>query len=444
MKTCIVLVSDQLFLAHKSKDWSLRLINHGVALLIAYAKKQGFDLELVDTRRLNNWAEYVEAVKGFDIVCFSVNTIAFNNYKICLNALKEVNPSAKVIVGGVHPTVKLNDFINDMRVDYIVQGEGEVALTLLLTYLRKEVKNIPRVHQRQHVKLDEIPFIDRSLWEDEYPYKMKFSGQPPFVTILASRACTMRCKFCAPCSQMLFGNDERRRSVANVIEELTELDQLYHFKSWMIHDDGFLQNLPWIKLFLEEYKAKEFGPRPLIIQCRANYIVSNPELIAELQSVLGLELAIVGFESGSDKMLAFLRKGTTRKINIDAANILHKNGIKVFANILLGIPTESHGDIDLTMSMVREIKPNHFSPATFSPYPGSELHDYCMKNNLILTEYADRHMGTQKLKGIDYDYINKAINNYNQNQHNIKSWVKYSNNVVAKVTRALYKNLRAK
>jgi radical SAM superfamily enzyme YgiQ (UPF0313 family) len=252
----------------------------------------------------------------------------------------------------------------------------------------------------------------------------------------------MGCTFCSPCSKLLFGNDERRRSVANVIAELTELDNQYHFKSWMIHDDGFLQNLPWIKLFLEEYKAKGFGPRPLIIQCRANYVVSNPELVAELKAVLGLEIAIVGFESGSDKMLAFLRKGTTRQINIDAAKILHKNDIQIFANILMGIPTETHEDIDLTMSMVKEINPEHFSPATFSPYPGSELHDYCTKNNLVLTEYADRHVGEKKLKGIDYQYIQKSVDRYMQQKNKTKYWLKHTNLPMANTLRKLYRKYR--
>jgi radical SAM superfamily enzyme YgiQ (UPF0313 family) len=363
-------------------------------------------------------------------------------YKELLKKLKDVNPKAIVIVGGVHPTVKLNDFINDMTVDYIVQGEGEVALANLLTYIKKGVRDIPRIHQRQHVKLDSIPFIDRNLWDDEYPYKLAFKGEPPFVTIVTSRACTKNCSFCQPCSRLIFGNDERRRSVANVIAELEVLDEQYHFKSWMIHDDGFLQNIAWVQAFIETYKTKGFGPRPLIIQCRSNYIVEHPELIRELRSVLGLELAIVGFESGSDKVLKIMRKGTTAAMNIKAADVLHENGVKIFANILFGVPGETNEDVDLTMDMVKRIKPEHFSPASFSPYPGSELHDYCKKNQLIVTEYADRHVGAVKIRGIDYDYIGCVLDAYNKKRYGLKYALKQSKNPVIKKAINFYKAVR--
>jgi anaerobic magnesium-protoporphyrin IX monomethyl ester cyclase len=442
MRTCIVLPSDQSFMADKTSDWSVRMINHGIALLIAYAQKQGFEIEFIDTRRLVDWNDYIEKVKEFDVVCFSVSTVNFGVYKHALDLTKTVNPKSIVIVGGVHPTVKLSDFINDMSVDYIIQGEGEVALTKLLSYIKKSVRDIPRIHQREVVKLDNIPFINRNLWQQEFPVKLKFAGQPPFVTILASRACTMNCSFCQPCSRLIFGNDERRRSVANVIQELVLLDETYHFKSWMIHDDGFLQNLSWIKEFLEAYKNKGFGPRPLIIQCRANYVVEHPELIKELKDVLGLDIAIVGFESGSDSVLKALRKGTTRKINLEAAKILHKNNIKIFANIMLGVPGETKEDVDLTMSMVKEINPVHFSPATFSPYPGSDLHDYCLKNNLILDEYSDRHVGQKKLKGIDYDYIQRAVDKYTSDKHPVKFWLKHTNLPLAKTARKIYRKIR--
>jgi len=397
-------------------------------------------LELIDTRRLSGWNEYLEKIKDFDVVCFSISTINFGVYKEALNMLKTVNPKSVVIVGGVHPTVKVSDFINDMYVDYIIQGEGEVALTKLLNYIKKGICDIPRIHQREEVNLDDIPFINRNLWLQEVP--LKFAGQSPFITILASRACTMNCSFCQPCSRLIFGNDERRRSVDNVINELVVLDKTYHFKSWMIHDDGFLQNLSWVKNFLEAYKKKGFGPRPLIIQCRTNYVVNYPELIKDLRDILGLDIAIVGFESGSNKVLKLLRKGTTREVNLEAAKILNKYGVKIFANIMMGVPGETNEDVDLTMSMVKEINPVHFSPATFSPYPGSDLHDYCLKNNLILDEYASRHVGQKKLRDIDYNYIQRAIDKYTSEKHPVKFWLKHTNLPLMGIIRKLYRKVK--
>ena len=394
----------------RTKDWSAHWIQHGIALAIAYAKKNGLAVDLIDVRRLKNWEEYEKIVSEYDVLCFSVNSIDFHAYLECLKHAKEVNSKAKVIVGGIQPTVKLSDFIEDSRVDFIIQKEGEVTLANLLNQISSGKKEIPRIQVGEPVELDSIPFIDRNLWEKEYPWGLDFSGKPPFVTILTSRACLSNCFFCQPCARLMFGNVERRRSVNNVIGEFRSLEEKYHFRSWMIHDDGFLQNLDWCKDFIRLFR-EEFGSRPFIIQSRADYLVRYKEILPELRSI-GLEWAIVGFESGSDRVLSFLRKGTSRHMNLEAAKNLRKNDVKIFANIMLGVPTETREDVDLTMSMIQEIDPNCLSASTFSPYPGSYLYEYCKERDLILNEHATRDRGAHKIKGVDYDYIEKKIDAY--------------------------------
>ena len=444
MKTCIVLPSSKIFQASISHEWTARWINHGVALLISYAKSQGFNVDLVDTRRCHDWFDFELIIQKYDVVCFSVNTIDYPIYLQCLEHLKKVNSLAKVIVGGVHPTIKINDFINDKRVNFIIQKEGEISLVYLLHYLRLGIQDIDRVIIGKQVNLDLIPPIDRKLWLAEFPWGLNFSGKPPFITILTSRACTQNCSFCQPCAKEMFGIEERRRSVRNVILELNWLKEHEpSFNSWMIHDDGFLQNIDWVKTFIKEYWQIIGLPKPFIIQTRANYPIQHPEVISELKK-LGLEMVIVGFESGSNNVLKIMRKGITREINIEGAKILHENGIKIFANIMFGVPGETLIDVKETMSMVREIKPDHFSASTYSPYPGNELHDFCQKQNLILNEYANRYPGEQKLKGIDYCSIQKEIDLYNRENNRLKFWLQHSNLPGASKARKLYHTVRAK
>jgi anaerobic magnesium-protoporphyrin IX monomethyl ester cyclase len=444
MKTCIVLPSSKIFQASISHEWTARWINHGVALLLSYTKKQGFDVDLVDTRRCSDWFIFELIIRKYDVVCFSVNTIDYPIYLQCLEHLKKVNPLATVIVGGVHPTIKINDFMNDKRVNFIIQKEGESSLVYLLHCLRSGVKNVNRVIVGKQVNLDLIPPIDRSLWLSEFPWGLKFSGKPPFITILTSRACTQNCSFCQPCAKEMFGVEERRRSVRNVVLELNWLKEHEpSFNSWMIHDDGFLQNIDWVKAFIKEYWKIIGLPKPFIIQTRANYPIQHPEVFSELKK-LGLEMAIVGFESGSNNVLKIMRKGITREINIEGAKILHDNGIKIFANIMFGVPGETLIDVKETMSMVREINPEHFSASTYSPYPGNDLHDFCQKQDLILNEYANRYPGEQKIKGIDYCAIQKEIDLYNREHNRLKFWLQHSNLPGASKARKLYHTVRAK
>jgi radical SAM superfamily enzyme YgiQ (UPF0313 family) len=210
----------------------------------------------------------------------------------------------------------------------------------------------------------------------------------------------------------------------------------------MIHDDGFLQNVGWVKKFLEHYWSSIGAKFPLIIQLRANYPVEHPELIKALKEI-GLEIAIVGFESGSDSVLKTMRKGTTRDINIKGAEILHSNGVKIFANIMFGTPGESLQDIKDTMSMVRIIKPEFFSAPTYSPYPGNDLHDFCQQNNLILDEYATRYPGEQKLKGVPYGFIQQEIDSYNREQNKLKFYLKHTQNPLLVNARNFFRKVRA-
>jgi radical SAM superfamily enzyme YgiQ (UPF0313 family) len=156
-------------------------------------------------------------------------------------------------------------------------------------------------------------------------------------------------------------------------------------------------------------------------------------------------MAIVGFESGSDRILKFLRKGATRQMNLKAAKIFRANGVKIFANIMFGVPTETREDVDLTMSMVREMRPEHFSATTFSPYPGSYLHDYCMEHGLVLNEYATRLLGEEKINGIDYNYINEQVETYlRESSGHMWSFLRYSQFPLVDSLRSLYETMRAK
>jgi radical SAM superfamily enzyme YgiQ (UPF0313 family) len=70
--------------------------------------------------------------------------------------------------------------------------------------------------------------------------------------------------------------------------------------------------------------------------------------------------------------------------NLEAARILHSLGISIFANYLFGIPGETRREMWMTVKMIKKIRPEHYSPAIFTPHPGSELYQYCKDHNLML------------------------------------------------------------
>jgi len=174
------------------------------------------------------------------------------------------------------------------------------------------------------------------------------------------------------------------------------------------YDYTFMLNRAWSLEFVECYK--KFG-KPFWMQSRADLICEHPELVRRLSNV-GLKMVGIGFESGSDKVLGDLQKGTTREINLDAARIVKAAGVFLSGSFMLGTPTEEEDDLLATISLVREMKPDFTSVSFFTPIPGNDLYSKCKKDGLILSDdprtWVTFSPEMPKIKGKDYDRLRIA------------------------------------
>lgn len=385
-------------------------INHGLCLLSACLKRKGHTVELIDLRRLRGWDHFEELVRQKDlgVVGITMMSCDFEPAMKAAEIIKRAKPSAKIVVGGPHPSILPGEFENDNRVDFIHIGEGEISFPELITDLESGKKR-ERIVKGIQPNLDDIPFADRELFDcPEEPFVPYL--EPPFVTVIAGRGCIYNCNYCQPAERMIFGRGVRRRSVANVIAELKELQAKFKFNSMMIHDDCLTEDKDWVMSFAREYRKPPLG-QPFVAQSRPDLICKNSEMVKELKKA-GLLLFIVGFESGSNRILKFLRKGTTVEQNIEAAEICRRNKIKIWANYMLGLPTETKEEQIETLEMLKKIKPYHSSPAYYTPHPGSDLFKYGTENNLhILKDHGAyrRNVYEPKIKGVDYIFLEKIL-----------------------------------
>ncbi len=387
-------------------------ISHGLCSISAYAKKEGYPVELIDLRCLKNWAEFKEIISGTkpDVVGVGMMSVDYNPAMEAIRLIKKTSPKTITVVGGPHPSLMLSEVEKERNIDHIITGEGEISFVELLKDIEKG-RRPPRVIRGIVPEdLDQLPFIDRELFRDlEYPLMVEGFDRP-FVSLIAGRGCKFNCSFCQPAERILFGRRVRRRTPGNVIGELRQLRKRYHFKSMMIHDDCITEDQPWVVEFCRQYKANGFK-QPFACQSRADIICRNEEMVA-LMKEAGLSLLFIGFESGNQRVLNFLRKGTKVEDNYRAAEICRKYGIKIWANYMMGIPTETKEEVMDTVRMIQAIKPDHYSPAFFTPHPGSDLFSYCEKHGLSLIQSHDsyrRNPKERKIKGIDYEFLRKAL-----------------------------------
>ncbi len=393
-------------------------VSHGLASISAAARARGFEIDLIDLRALRSWDHFREelARRAPDVIGLTMMSVDYNPVKQALAIAREVNPAVISVVGGPHVTLALEDSLRLANVDYLVTHEAEVTFPELLQAIRDGRRPAEKVLHGITPNLDKIPFVDRDLFLNEWrkwgytlnspevPFVEELPG--PFLTIIAGRGCKYNCSFCKPGEDHIFGNGVRRRSVENVIQELKELRDRYHFASFMFHDDCLTEDRAWVAEFCRRYKAEGFA-QPFFCQSRADIIGRREDMVAMMADA-GLRGYFIGFESGNKRVLNFLRKGTTPERNLEAARICRKYGLAIWANYMLGIPTETKAEVMDTVNMIREIDPDYYSPAFFTPHPGTDLYDYCVENDLsLITDYDSyrRNPTEPKIKGQDYQFL---------------------------------------
>ena len=393
-------------------DMTLRSIHPGLCQLSASLKSAGFQTELIELRTLKGWGHFQDKIVNSPLQVAAITMMSpdFPLVKKCTEIIKRVNPSAKIIVGGMHPTIKPEDALSDKNIDYIVRGEGETALVSLSKALESGVSPA-RIMQGERAAVDDLPFVDRYLFNClESPWD--FFLPLPYFTIMAGRGCGYSCKFCAPGSKMVHGKGTRRRAVKKVMEELKILRDDFGMNSFMFNDDCFTEDKDWVCEFAEQYKSGGFK-QDFICQTRADIICENPKMVGVLVRT-GLKMAIIGFESGNDRILKFISKGVTAKQNLEAAKICKSYGLRIFASYMLGLPTETNDEVRDTVKLLKKIKPYRPAGNYFTPLPGSYPYSYCKEKGLsLIDDYDCVRISTEnekpRVKGIDHEFIISAM-----------------------------------
>ncbi len=395
----------------EGKEILFNNVHPGLCYLSAALRREGFnDITLIDLRALRGWDEFKETVSRTpaDVAGLTMMSPDYIYAVKAIDIIREAKPSVKIVVGGYHPTIMTDEMARNSKIDHIVVGEGETAFPNLLRRL-KDGLPCERIIRSERPDVDKIPFMDRELFDFlDLPYD--FFLPLPFAVVLAGRGCAYNCRFCSPASKLMHGYRIRRRSVDNVIEELKVLRDTYGVKSFQFWDDCFTEDKGWVMDFCDKYRKNGFN-QPFVCQTRADIICKNPDMMKALKKA-GLAMASIGFESGNDRVLKFINKGTTVKQNIHAARICKRLGIKVWAYHMFGIPTETPEEACDTVKMIRRIKPYRSSAAFFTPFPGSALYDYCKKENLSLIDDHDAfarfpEMDKPKIREVDYGLMKR-------------------------------------
>lgn len=281
-------------------------------------------------------------------------------------------------------------------VDYVILGEGEITLAVLLDYLQKsqqnvdyelliQIEGIAFLHEGKPVKnpkrqvlkdLDSLPLpawdlVDVSAYKDIW---LKHNGYFA-LNIATTRGCPYKCNWCA---KPLYGNRYNTRSPQKVVEEIAFLIDTYGVHYFWMCDDIFGLKPKWVQEFRDLVQAKRL-PFRYKIQSRVDLLLEADNIQALADS--GLDTVWVGAESGSQKILDAMDKGTQVEQIYEATRLLKSKGVKVAFFLQFGYLGEEQADIDKTLQMLKDLLPDDIGISVSYPLPGTKFYEK-VKNEL--------------------------------------------------------------
>jgi radical SAM superfamily enzyme YgiQ (UPF0313 family) len=217
----------------------------------------------------------------------------------------------------------------------------------------------------------------------------------PFVSLYTTRGCPAQCTFCL-WPQTLSGHPWRKRSTDDVAREMAKAKDYWPYvKEFFFDDDTFnIQKGRTIELCA---KLKPIG---LTWSCTSR-VTTDYETLKAMKDA-GCRLLIVGYESGDQQILKNIKKGATIERARQFTKDCHRLGLVVHGDFILGLPGETRETIQNTINFAKELDLETIQVSVAHAYPGTELHEFAIKNGFMTTESKMVDEGGHQMVQIEY------------------------------------------
>src|SRR6202167_4679176 len=315
--------------------------------------------------------------------------------KMCLTRMREVAYHILEASQRFGATVLVNGSdASDHALDYLQKGFrcvllGEAEWTLLeavthllkgdeqalnqvsgLAFLHKDTADLVRTSPRSLMRhLDHLPFPSRDLIDtDQYRSAWKAAHGYFSLNIVASRGCPYRCNWCA---KPIYGDSFSVRSAALVAAEMRQLKHDFGADHLWFADDIFGLRPKWVRELAAAVEGLDAAV-PFKMQSRVDLM--TPDSVSALRRA-GCAEVWVGAESGSQKILDSMDKGTRVDQIAEARENLRQEGIRACYFLQFGYPGETWKDIQDTIRLVVDSCPDDIGVSVSYPLPGTKFFD---------------------------------------------------------------------
>jgi len=388
------------FLRYDRKQWERGKPYPPLATIqiAALLRELGHEVSLFDAMLADDVSDYETALRAQqpDLVVLYEDNFNYLT-KMCLSRMREAACTmigaasargARVVVAGSDASDAPEAFL-DAGADAVLAGEGIPALVELVARLDRErdisadrlTANLAGVAARreQTVQVTHIGIrppdprlVGRAAWDllDIDKYRALWLERHGYFSLnmAAARGCPFRCNWCA---KPIWGNHYRQRSARDFAAEMSYLKRTFAPEHIWMADDIFGMHIDWVTEFTSHLEAED-GSVPFTIQTRADLV---SERMAAALAAAGCTEAWIGAESGSQRVLDRMNKGTRVEELVEARERLSRHGIRVGFFIQLGYLGEQLPDLQATRALVERAAPDDIGVSVSYPLPGTKFYE---------------------------------------------------------------------
>jgi anaerobic magnesium-protoporphyrin IX monomethyl ester cyclase len=368
---------------------------------------------------------------GPDLLAYSFSSPSFPYIGAIAKKLRAAL-SVPSVCGGAHATLYPEETLASGLFDYVAVGEGEVSMVEFVGALASgqdpayvagiwSMQNGVPVRNRLNPlvqDLDALENIDYELFGEEFLHKLTKDG---WLRSISSRGCPYSCSYChtplfreryalhigVPKSRIGY---LRMRSVDSMIEEINMLVGKYGVTVINFMDDLFCMQKSRTVQFCEAFETRVPGHVGYSIQ---THLLHMDEEIAEKLKKSRCLRVVVGLESGSNRILALLKRKGSVALSRDKLELLVRTRyhLGTWTLNMLGIPTETLDEMLQTLAVSAQVLADRIKANIFAPYPGSAIYEFCEQNDLFIGDasvgFKDRWVTKLKFPAAEYAFLEK-------------------------------------
>ena len=365
--------------------------------------------------------EFNPAIVGLSIMTFQRRTAAR-----IIDLIRALKPDVKIAVGGYDPSLAFEAY-EEMNVDYIVRGEGEVTFRELLRSLERGsgFDKICGLSYRDNSNTRDNPDSrNDNAWvhnparpvhrleDKEEDSEIRLPNRDARVlkgytllgrqvdVIETSRGCTYDCSFCSIIEMR--GRNFHTYTFDRVLADIRDARE-HGARTLFLVDDNIMLNVHRFEALCEAIIAAGLNQLDYFVQAMTSSIANNGETLAPLMRRAGFRYVFLGIENILEGDLEFLRasaKNTAREdghnvgnATLKAVNYLHRNQMYVVGGLIVGNPADTRESIEANLEFARRYVDWPYIQHP-TPYPRTPMTKEFRDQGLIQNERLEEYDGT--------------------------------------------------